>query len=122
MRPWHFLVLSSLLQVGWLVSLRHTEGFTRIVPLLFYAFFGFTSAFCLSRSLAGMPMSTAYAVWTGISVAGTVLVDLLADRQVDLPRLACIALILAGTTGLNLVAQQKPRLHADEAAAARAAR
>ena len=67
-------------------------------------------------------MSTAYAVWTGISVAGTVLVDLLADRQVDLPRLACIALILAGTTGLNLVAQQKPRLHADEAAAARAAR
>ena len=102
MRPWIFLVLSALLQVGWLVSLRQTEGFTRFVPLLFYAFFGFTSAYCLSRSLDGIPMSTAYAVWTGISVAGTAIVDLAVFRQVDLPRMLCIALILAGTAGLRV--------------------
>lgn len=109
MRPWIFLVLSALLQVGWLVSLRQTEGFTRLVPLLFYGFFGFTSAYCLSRSLDGIPMSTAYAVWTGISVAGTAIIDFAVFRQVDLSRMLCIGLILAGTTGLRVSPPSHPR-------------
>ena len=109
MRPWIFLFLSALLQVGWLFSLRQTEGFTRLVPLLFYAFFGFTSAYCLSRSLDGIPMSTAYAVWTGISVAGTAMVDLAVFRQLDLSRMLCIALILAGSTGLRIASAPDAR-------------
>jgi quaternary ammonium compound-resistance protein SugE len=127
MRPWIFLVLSALLQVGWLVSLRQTEGFTRFVPLLFYAFFGFTSAYCLSRSLDGIPMSTAYAVWTGISVAGTAIVDLAVFRQLDLSRMLCIALILAGTAGLRVSPASRgsagtPPIPAPEAAGTGAAR
>jgi quaternary ammonium compound-resistance protein SugE len=102
MRPWIYLVLSGLFQIGWLVSLRQTEGFTRLVPLIFYGFFGFTSAFCLSRSLDGIPMSTAYAAWTGISVAGTAIIDLALYRQIDPSRLLCIVLILAGATGLRV--------------------
>ncbi len=109
MRPWIFLVLSALLQVGWLFSLRQTEGFTRLVPLLFYGFFGLTSAYCLSRSLDGIPMSTAYAVWTGISIAGTAMVDLAVFRQLDLSRLLCIALILAGSTGLRIASEPHAR-------------
>lgn len=101
-RPWIFLVLSALLQVGWVVSLRQTEGFTRVVPILFFGFFGFTSTVCLAKALEGIPMGVAYAVWTGISVAGAVLVDLLVFREVGLFRLACIVLILLGTTGLKL--------------------
>ena len=101
MRPWIYLVLSALLQVGWLFSLRQTAGFTRLVPLLFYVFFGFTSAYCLSRSLDGIPMSTAYAAWTGISVAGTAIIDVAVFRQLDPARMLCIALILVGTTGLR---------------------
>ena len=107
MRPWTFLVLSALLQVGWLVSLRQTEGFTRLVPLLFYGFFGFTSAYCLSRSLDGIPISTAYAAWTGISIAGMAVVDLALFRQIDLPRILCIVLILAGTTGLRVTSASR---------------
>ena len=102
-RAWLFLTLSGLLQIGWVVSLRQTQGFTRFVPVLFFAFFGLTSTVCLAQALKGIPMGVAYAVWTGISVAGSVLVDVIVFREVGLLRLACIVLILLGTTGLKLV-------------------
>lgn len=108
-RAWLFLILSGLLQIGWVVSLRQTHGFTRFVPILFFAFFGLTSTVCLAQALKGIPMGVAYAVWTGISVAGSVLVDVIVFREVGLLRLACIVLILLGTTGLKLAGDVGPR-------------
>ena len=108
-RAWVFLVLSGLLQIGWVVSLRQTQGFTRLVPILFFALFGLTSTVCLAQALKGLPMGVAYAVWTGISVAGSVLVDAIVFREVGLVRLACIVLILLGTTGLTLAGDSGPR-------------
>lgn len=108
-RSWVFLILSGLLQVGWVVSLRQTQGFTRLVPTLFFAFFGLTSTVCLAQALKGLPMGVAYAVWTGISVAGSVLVDLVVFREMGLFRLACIVLILLGSAGLKLAGDARPR-------------
>lgn len=100
--PWLFLVLSALLQVGWVVSLRQAQGFTKLLPVTGFVLFGFTSTLFLSKALEGIPMGVAYAVWTGISVAGSVALDLVVFRQVGLARLLCILLILAGTIGLKL--------------------
>ncbi len=102
MKSWAFLIVSSLLQVGWLVSLRATHGMTRLAPLALNALFGFTSTLLLSLSLETIPMSTAYAAWTGFSIIGTVIADLPARPSAILPKAACIFLILAGTTGLRL--------------------
>ena len=102
MRFWLFLLVSALLQVGWLVSLRETHGFTKAGPLLLYAIFGVSSTFLLSQALVGIPMSAAYAVWTGVSVLGSVLLDAGLQRTPSPARLLCILLILAGTTGLKL--------------------
>ncbi|MGH9442921.1 MAG: DMT family transporter [Thermoanaerobaculia bacterium] len=108
MKPWIFLVVSSLLQVGWLVSLRETHGFTRIAPLAINAVFGFTSTVLLARSLEGIPMSTAYSVWTGVSIAGSVLADNWWKTGTGLARIACILLILAGAAGLRVVGTSSP--------------
>ncbi len=109
MKSWIFLIVSSLLQIGWLVSLRESHGFTRLAPLALNAVCGLASTILLSRSLEGIPMSTAYAVWTGLSIVGTVLADLPARPAGSLPKVACILLILAGTTGLKLAgAGSKP--------------
>ena len=102
MRGWLFVVLSALLQIGWLIALRQIEGFRRPVPLLLYAFFGFTSAWCLGRALAVLPLSVAYAAWTGISVAGSVAVDVLVAGEIGFARLVCILLIVAGAAGLRV--------------------
>jgi quaternary ammonium compound-resistance protein SugE len=103
MTSWLMLGASSLFQVGWLVSLREISGFRRPVPLLCYAFFGLASTFLLSRSLEKIPLATAYAVWTGLSVAGALLFESASGRHASGPlRLACILLILAATAGLQL--------------------
>jgi quaternary ammonium compound-resistance protein SugE len=102
MKSWIFLIVSSLLQIGWLVSLRETHGMTRLAPLAVNALFGFTSTLLLSRSLERIPMSTAYAAWTGLSIVGSVIADLPARPAGGLSKAACILLILAGTTGLRL--------------------
>ena len=117
MKSWTLLVVSSLLQVGWLVSLRETHGMTRLAPLAINAMFGFTSTLLLSVSLESIPMSAAYAVWTGLSVIGTVLADLPARPSGLLPKAACILLILAGTTGLRLAGNEPRHPAADPPAA-----
>src|SRR5262249_23150297 len=75
MKHWLSLIVSSLCEVGWVVSLRMTDGFSRIVPLIGYAVFGLGAAVFLSFSMKAIPMATAYAIWMGISVVGTLIVD-----------------------------------------------
>lgn len=109
MSPWLLLGVSSLFQVGWLVSLRATEGFRRPLPLVFYAIFGMASTFLLSRSLEKIPLGTAYAVWTALSVIGCVLFEIGRGRQPGEPlRIAFVLVILAATAGLHLTGRALP--------------
>ena len=58
----------------------------------------------LSLALKSLPVGTAYAVWTGIGVAGTAALGVyLFDEPADFWRLACIGLVLAGIVGLKIV-------------------
>ena len=108
MIAWLMLVLSSLLQVGWIESLHRTDGFRRLVPLVWYALFGISSTYSLSRALQSIPVGTAYAVWTGLSVTGAALFDFLAARQSIGPgRWLCLAAILGGTAGLRLISSSR---------------
>ena len=103
MTSWIALAASSLLQVGWLISLREIEGVRRPVPILLYAVFGLCSTWLLSRSLQRIPLGTAYAVWTGLSVVGAVAFEALTGREWLGPfRLACILVIAAAAAGLQL--------------------
>ncbi len=57
----------------------------------------------LGLAVRHLPIGTAYAIWTGIGAAGTVLLGItLFGESASLPRLACVALILAGIVGLKL--------------------
>ena len=108
MGNWILLIVSSLLQLGWLVSLRQTNGMTRLAPLAVNAAFGFTSTVLLSQSLRGISMSTAYAVWTGLSVAGSVLFDIFVFHETPGARVLWIALIVAGASGLKIFGSVSP--------------
>ncbi|HXW96923.1 MAG TPA: SMR family transporter [Gemmatimonadales bacterium] len=107
MRAWAFVVVSALLQVGWLESLRRTEGFRRVIPLVWYLLFGASSTYALSRSLESLPLSTAYAAWTALSVAGSVVFDRAIGRgPIGSARLACILVIVGATACLRLIPER----------------
>ena len=101
--PWILLLLAGLLEIAWAVGLKFTEGFTRLWPTA-----GTIAALVLSVALLGLaakslPIGTAYAVWTGIGAAGTVLCGILfLGEPATAMRLVCVALILSGVIGLKV--------------------
>ncbi len=103
--PWILLFLAGLFEIGWAVGLKFTEGFTRFWPTV-----GTVAALIISVILLGMaakslPIGTAYAVWTGIGAAGTVVCGILfLGDPATAVRLCCVGLILAGVLGLKLAA------------------
>lgn len=101
---WVVLLIAGLLEVGWAVCLKHARGFTLLWPSVGFAAFMFGSVYLLGVALKSLPLGTAYTVWTGIGAVGTVVLGVLVlSEPLDLRRLACIGLILAGIVGLKLV-------------------
>ena len=101
---WVFLVAAGVLEIGFAVALKQSDGFSRLVPSLLFAAFGAASFLLLSQALKSLPIGTAYAVWTGIGASGTAIVGMLAlGEPAQAARLVCIVLIVAGVVGLRLV-------------------
>ncbi|MET0967794.1 MAG: quaternary ammonium compound efflux SMR transporter SugE [Tardiphaga sp.] len=101
---WFLLVIAGLLEVGWAVGLKYTEGFTRLVPSILTLTSMTASVGMLALALKTLPMGTAYAVWTGIGAVGTAALGIvLFGDPAGAARIACIGLIVAGIAGLKLV-------------------
>ena len=101
---WVYLLVAGLLEVGWAVGLKYTEGFTRLVPSVLTLVSMVASVLMLGIALKSLPLGTAYAVWTGIGTLGTVIFGIiLFSEPTDALRIASIALIVAGIVGLKLV-------------------
>ena len=100
---WFLLILASVLEIGWVISLKYTEGFTKTIPMIFYAFFGFTSAYCFSNALKSIPLGMAYSIWMGIAIIGTTIAEsYMYDKSFDYSRLIYVGLIIVGVVGLKL--------------------
>ena len=101
---WLLLLVAGILEVGWAVGLKYTEGFTRPLPTVLTLTAMAVSMGLLGLAVRTLPIGTAYAVWTGIGATGTVIVGiLLLGEPASLPRLGCVLLIVAGIIGLKLL-------------------
>ncbi len=100
---WVLVVAAGLLEVGFALSLKGSHGFTRIGPSIGAMLFGGSSFLLLTVALRSLPVGTAYAVWTGLGAAGTVLVGIIAlDEPSSAGRVISVGLVLAGIVGLKL--------------------
>jgi quaternary ammonium compound-resistance protein SugE len=101
---WTMLFVAGLMEIGWAIGLKYTEGFSRLVPSVLTLICMAGSIILLGLAVKTLPIGTAYAVWTGIGAVGTAILGiiLLGDPATAL-RLVCIGLIVAGIIGLKLV-------------------
>jgi quaternary ammonium compound-resistance protein SugE len=100
---WSILVLAGLLEIGWAIGLKYTEGFTRLWPSVFTILAMIVSLGLLGVAMKTLPVGTAYAVWMGIGAAGTVILGIFLFGESTSPlRLASVGLILLGVVGLKL--------------------
>ena len=100
---WLILLVAGLFEVGWAVGLKYTDGFTRMGATLFTVSALVFSMTLLALAMRSLPLSTSYAIWTGIGTIGTALFGFRVLKEpVSAVRIVCIALIALGILGLRL--------------------
>jgi quaternary ammonium compound-resistance protein SugE len=101
---WALLFVAGLFEIGWAIGLKYTDGFTRLWPSVWTGLAMVVSVVLLALAVRTLPIGTAYAVWTGIGAAGTVILGIvLLGEPATLLRLLFVGLIGAGIVGLKLV-------------------
>ena len=78
---WIFLILASFCEIAFAGSLKQTNNFTNTKWTIVFVFFYILSIVLLNRAIQNIPIGTAYAVWTGIGAAGTVLLGIIYFRE-----------------------------------------
>jgi quaternary ammonium compound-resistance protein SugE len=100
---WLFVIVGGLIETIFAVSLKASDGFTRLWPTLGFAVSVAISMGLLGLGLKSLPVGAAYAVWVGIGAAGTAAVGMLfLDDPASLLSILAIALIVGGVVMLNL--------------------
>ena len=100
---WVILFVAGLLEIGWAVGLKYTEGFTRLWPTVATAVALVASMSLLGIAVRTLPLGSAYAVWTGIGSVGTAVLGIVLFREpATALRLVCIGLIVVGIVGLKV--------------------
>lgn len=104
MTGWIYLTIAGLLEIGWAVGMKYSEGFTKPIPSILTAVGMILTYVFLSLAVKTLPLGTSYAIWTGFGTVGAALFGrFLFGEMLDLPRLLCIAAIVAGIIGLKLL-------------------
>jgi quaternary ammonium compound-resistance protein SugE len=100
---WFVLVVAGLLEVVWSLALKHTQGFTKLVPSVITAAAIGGSMLLLARASRTLPIGTAYAVWVGIGVVGAAIGgSILYDEAMTPLRMVFVVLLVISIVGLKL--------------------
>jgi quaternary ammonium compound-resistance protein SugE len=103
-KAWLLLLIAGLLETVWALSMKASEGFTRLPYTVLTFVAAWASFWLLGLALRSLPVGTAYAVWTGIGAVGVAVAGMvLFAEPATAARIVCIALIAAGILGLKLV-------------------
>ncbi|PTE15253.1 DMT family transporter [Pseudogemmobacter blasticus] len=102
MNPWAIVAIAGLLETGWALGLKYSDGFTRLWPSVATLVMAVASFWLLSLAMKSLPVGTAYAVWVGIGAIGTAIAAVfLFQEPVNVMRVAGVLLILAGIISLK---------------------
>jgi quaternary ammonium compound-resistance protein SugE len=71
MNPWGLILVAGLLETGWALGLKYSDGFTRPLATALTVIAALASFWLLSLAMKSLPVGTAYAVWVGIGTLGT---------------------------------------------------
>ena len=101
---WIWLTVAGLLEIVWAIGLKHTDGFTRLVPSAITVAAMIASVYFLAIAVRTIPIGTGYAVWTGIGAVGVAILGMVVFGEPrDWLRIGSIVLIVLGIAGLKLV-------------------
>lgn len=100
---WMYLLVACVFEVTWVVSMKYSEGFTRLWPSLVTLVATVISFLLLAQAVRTLPVGTGYMVLNGAGAVGALIFGILLFGESTHPfRIACVVLILAGILGLRI--------------------
>jgi len=103
--PWILLVIAGLLEAGWAIGLKHTQGFTKPVPSVLTIAGIVASMYLLALAARTIPIGTAYTVWVGIGTFGAIVLGMtVLGEPINTGRIFFLALLLVAIIGLKITA------------------
>ena len=105
--PWLIIVIAGIFEIIWAVAMDSSEGLTVWYYDLIFIVFLVLSVFLLSRALKrGIPVGTAYAVWTGIGAVGTIVISSVISKTIPgALSILFVIMIIGGIIGLQLTSK-----------------
>ncbi|WP_412028011.1 quaternary ammonium compound efflux SMR transporter SugE [Deinococcus yunweiensis] len=99
---WILLVVAGLLEVGWAIGLKYTEGFTRPLPTALTVLSMIGSMALLGLAVRTLPIGTAYGVWVGIGAVGAAILGIVLFQEAVTPaRVVFLTLMIVAIVGLK---------------------
>lgn len=106
MSAWLCLVVAGLLETGWTIGMKFSEGFTRPLPTALTVAAILASMWLLALATKTLPIGTAYAVWVGIGATGTALLGAwIFHESLSPTRLLFLTLLVVAILGLKFTAK-----------------
>ena len=107
MKPWILLIVAGMLETGWAVGLKYTDGFTRFWPSVWTLMALTASMILLAVSVRDLPIGTAYPIWVGIGAIGTAIFGMLCLGEPASPaRILFLLLMVGAIIGLKMTSTQ----------------
>ena len=104
---WIYLLIAGILEITWAVAMKMSDGFTVLVPSIITVVGYIASAVFLAIALKHLPLGTAYAMWTGMGIAGTTLLGIVIfHERLSISQIICVIMIVVGVVGLKLLAKE----------------
>lgn len=101
---WVYLLLAGICEIGCTTIFRYTDGLSKPLPTISFFALGIFSFYILYKSLAEIPLGTAYGVWTGIGAAGTAIIGIMFyNEPATTARLVFLSLLIGSIVGLKFV-------------------
>jgi len=105
---WIYLLFAGLFEVGFTSMLKLSDNFTKFYPSIGFFFFSILSFYLLTKAVETIPIGTAYAIWTGIGAAGTVLIGIFFFQEsAGFWRMFFVTILIMSIIGLKLVSVTK---------------
>lgn len=100
---WFYLFTAGIFEIFWAVGIKYCDGFKITLPLILVIISMTLSVIFLGLATKTIPMSIAYAVWTGIGIIGVFTYGLLVLKDpISAKNIIFVGMILIGIVGLKL--------------------
>ncbi|PES71931.1 ligand-binding protein SH3 [Bacillus cereus] len=104
---WFVLILGAIFEVGWALGLKYSDGFTNVAVVIPTIVLLILSFWCFAKTLKSLPVSTAYAVFTGLGAFGTSIIGMaVLGDPVSITKVILVLLLISCIIGLKLISTE----------------